>query len=305
MSNKLQLTLAVLDSAKNLKELVEIPAVRGNAIMNLMKARGLNEKEAAMYYEREKILFSQVKNIDKCENFSKYAAWIQLFVSGRTLSDGDSYIIAYGKQAQFQIGWKGRLAQMGEIPEIINIPPPQVVYDNDEFEMELGESPRIVKHKPAKTDRGQLAYVYLIIQKKSGKELHYMDRERVIGIRDRYSKSYQQYMADCKAGNHAVGSTFKKNVGNYDVTIEPPMWVSSEEEAWKKTLVKQAYKAQQNKTPRMKMLDKAIETNVDEEEVQDINYGLVDEPKSLEQSPAQEVKPEAPTIDLGNPQDSF
>jgi recombinational DNA repair protein RecT len=303
MSNKLQLTLAVLDSAKSLKELVEIPAVRGNAIVNLMKARGLSEKEAAMYYEREKILFSQVKNIDKCENFSKYAAWIQLFVSGRTLSDGDSYIIAYGKQAQFQIGWKGRLAQMGEIPEIINIPPPQVVYDGDDFKMELGETPRIITHIPAKINRGQLAYVYLIIQKKSGKELHYMDRERVLGIRDRYSKSYQQYIADCKALKQEVGSTFKKNMGSYDITVEPPMWVSSEEEAWKKTLVKQAYKSQQNKTPRMKSIDRAIENNAEEEEIQDINYGIVDEAKQIETKEPEPSKQDQP--DLGNLNEAF
>jgi len=304
MSNKLQLTMAKLDSAKSLKELVELPEVRGNAILNLIKARGLNEKEAAMYYEREKILFSQVKNIDKCDNFSKYAAWIQLFVSGRTLSDGDSYIIAYGKQAQFQIGWKGRLAQMGEIPEIINIPPPQVVYEGDTFKMELGEEPKIIQHIPTRENRGQLIYVYLIIQKKSGKELHYMDRERVLGIRDRYSKSYDQYIADCKAGNHKIGDTFKKSMGTYDVTVEPPMWVSSEEEAWKKTLVKQAYKVQQNKTPRMKSVDKAIENNEDEE-IQDINYNVVDEPKQIETQVEAKPEQQQATPDLGDLNEAF
>lgn len=309
MSNKLQLTTTALNATKDLKELVEMPAVRQNAILNLIKTRGVNDQMANMIYERERILFSQVKNLDKCDKFSIYAAWIQLFAAGRTLIDGDSYIVAYGKQAQFQIGWKGRLAQMGEIPEIVNIPPPQVVYEGDEFEMELGENPRIVKHKPCKdaSARGKLTHVYLVIHKKSGKELHWMDREAVLGIRDRYSKSYQGYMADCKALGKEVGSTFKKPMQGYDITVEPPMWVSSEEQAWKKTLVKRAYTSQQNKTPRMKALDREIEKNVEEEEIQDINYGIVnDEPvKEIAATTQAQEQPRQQQPDLGNLNEAF
>lgn len=306
MSNKLQLTTTALNATKDLKELVEMPAVRQNAILNLIKTRGVSDQQANMIYERERILFSQVKNLDKCDKFSIYAAWIQLFAAGRTLIDGDSYIVAYGKQAQFQIGWKGRLAQMGDIPEIINIPPPQVVYDNDEFDFELGENPRIIKHKPKKEDRGALAYVYLVIHKKSGKETHIMDRAAVLGIRDRYSKSYQQYMADCKALGKEVGSTFKKPMQGYDITIEPPMWISSEEQAWKKTLVKRAYASQQNKTPRMKALDREIEKNIDEEEVQNIDYAVVnDAPKEIAAPSHSSEQPQAQQPDLGNLNEAF
>ena len=133
-----------------------------------------------------------------------------------------------------------------------------------------------------------------------------MDRERVLSIRDRYSKSYNQYIADCKAGNHKIGDTFKKSMGTYDVTIEPPMWVSSEEEAWKKTLVKQAYKVQQNKTPRMKSVDKAIENNEDEE-IQDINYNVVDEPvrQIIETQPEARPEPQPTTPDLGDLNEAF
>jgi len=306
MSTKLQLTTTALNATKDLKELVEMPAVRQNAILNLIKTRGVSDQQANMIYERERILFSQVKNLDKCDKFSIYAAWIQLFAAGRTLIDGDSYIVAYGKQAQFQIGWKGRLAQMGDIPEIANIPPPQVVYDNDEFDFELGENPRIIKHKPVKDNKGELAYVYLVIHKKSGKETHIMDRNAVLGIRDRYSKSYQQYMADCKAGGHAIGSTFKKNMGNWDITVEPPMWISSEEQAWKKTLVKRAYASQQNKTPRMKAIDQEIEKNVEEEDIQNIDYAVVnDAPKEIQQETQAQPDTKQQQPDLGNLNEAF
>lgn len=286
-----------------------MPAVRQNAILNLIKTRGVTDQMANMIYERERILFSQVKNLDKCDKFSIYAAWIQLFAAGRTLIDGDSYIVAYGKQAQFQIGWKGRLAQMGDIPEIVNIPPPQVVYEGDIFEMELGENPRIIKHMPCKdaSKRGDLTHVYLIIHKKSGKELHWMDRAAVLGIRDRYSKSYQQYIADCKALGKEVGSTFKKPMqAGYDITVEPPMWVSSEEQAWKKTLVKRAYNSQTNKTPRMKALDREIEKNIEEEDIQNIDYSIVNDTKEIaatSETVAEQPKQQQP--DLGNLNEAF
>lgn len=270
MSNKLTLTKQALDSTKSLNEMFELPAVVGNSIMNVVKTTGLDQRKAELHYEREKILFlktvSANKKFESCDKFTVYSAWVELMASGLTLNDGATYLIPYGKVCQFQIGWKGRLDQMGQIPEIINIPPPQVVYDNDDFDYELGEKPRIIKHKPAKDNKGELAYVYLVIEKKSGKETHIMTREEVLSIRDRYSKGYNQYVADCKAAGKVIGETFKKNMGNYDITVEPPMWVSSEAQAWKKTLVKRAWNSQANKTARMKAVDAAIKNNVDIED---------------------------------------
>lgn len=264
------MTKSVLESAKSLNEMFDLQIVKDNAVSNAMKTTGKNEKDAAIYYEREKALFYKAlqanKKIEQCDRTTIYFAWIELMASGLTLNEGASYIIPYGKVAQFQIGWKGRLDQMGQIPEIVNIPPPQVVYDNDEFDYELGEKPRIIKHKPAKENKGELAYVYLVIDKISGKETHIMDRSEVLSIRDRYSKGYQQYVAECKAQGKAIGETFKKNVGQYDITIEPPMWVSSEAQAWKKTLVKRAWNSQSNKTARMKALDASVKNNLDPED---------------------------------------
>lgn len=306
MSNKLTLTLATLNETKSLNELAELPAVRQNAIQNIVNTQGVTTQQAAMYYERERILFVGIKNISECDKFSQYTAWIQLLVSGGSLSDGDCYIMKMGKQAVFMPGWRGRLRMMGEIPEIINIPPPQVVGVNDEFEYELGETPKIIKHRPAKGERGELTHVYLVIEKASGKELHIMDRQQVLAIRDRYSKSYQQYVADCKAGNHPIGSTFKKQMPSYEVTVEPPMWVSSEQSAWKKTMVKRAWDAQQNKSAKMRKFKEIVT----EEQVEDISYGVVDESTGEEVKPQQiassePVKEPVKTVELGNVNDAF
>lgn len=308
MSNKLQLTVSALNSAKDLKEMFDMEPVKYNAVNNLMKTRGMPEPQAMMHYEREKILFHKAlttnKALEKCDKFSIYTAWIELFASGLTLNDGFAYIIPYGKQAQFQIGWKGRLDQMGTIPEIENIPPPQVVYENDEFDYELGDKPRILKHKPTKGERGQLSYVYLIIQKNSGKELHMMNREEVLSIRDRYSKTYNQYVTACIEAKVEVGKPVKKSGQYGDYTIEPPMWVSDEAEAWKKTLVKRAWKSQPNKTARMKALDLKVKDHVDPEDntggeaTQEIDYAIVND------QPATEAKQEQQP-DLGNLNEAF
>ncbi len=289
MSNKLQLTQKALNETKDLQAMFELDAVRHNAIMNHVKTTGRTEEAAAMHYEREKILFfkalSANNKIEQCDRFSVYSSWVELMVSGATLNEGNSYLIPYGKKLQFQMGWRGRLEQMVQIPVIVNIPPPQVVYENDEFDYELGERPRIIKHKPAKQDRGELFAVYLVIQKESGFETHLMLRDEVLQIRNTYSKPYIQYVADCKAAGKNIGDTFTKRVKgwggkpDWDATVEPPMWVSSEAEAWKKTIINRCYKWQP-KTARMKALDERIKDNYDPEtatggeETNDIDFGF-------------------------------
>jgi len=281
MSNKLQLTVKTLTDAPNLKAMFELEPVRNNAVRNLMQTRGKSLEEATMHYEREKILFFKAlqanNKLETCERFSIYSCWIELFASGLTLNDGSAYIIPYGKIAQFQPGWKGRLDQMAQIPEIVNIPPPQVVYENDEFEFELGEHPRIIKHKPAESHKDKkLTYVYLVIQKKSGNELHIMNRERVLAIRDKYARK------------------------------DSDLWTTFEEQAWKKTLVKQAWNAQPNKTARMRALDQKVAANFDPEDAtdpkqtNDIDYGIVDQETG-------EVKetPKEQQSDLGNLDEAF
>lgn len=287
MSNKLQLTHKALMETKDLQSMFDMDAVRHNAVQNLIKTTGKNEEAALMHYEREKILFfkalSANKKIEQCDKFSVYSAWIELMVSGSTLNEGNSFLIPYGKKLQFQMGWRGRLEQLIQIPSIVNIPPPQVVYENDDFDYELGEKPRIIKHKPVKENRGDLFAVYLIIEKTNGYETHLMLAPEVLNIRDRYSKPYRQYLEECKAHKKEIGETFTKNMGTWDLTIEPPMWITSPEEAWKKTIILRAYKWQP-KTARMKALDEQIKNNFDpelgtggEETTHDIDYGLANE----------------------------
>ncbi|GGE47917.1 DNA recombination protein RecT [Pullulanibacillus camelliae] len=80
---------------------------------------------------------------------------------------GHCYIIPYGNQAQFIIGYKGMIdlaRRSGHIESIYA----QVVYENDEFEYEFGLDPKLV-HKPLLDgDRGAFKAAYGVAKYKDG-----------------------------------------------------------------------------------------------------------------------------------------
>lgn len=75
---------------------------------------------------------------------------------------GQAYLIPYknksGLECQFQIGYKGLLDLAYRNPEM-QIVQAHEVYENDEFDYELGMNPKLV-HKPTLGDRGELRLFY-------------------------------------------------------------------------------------------------------------------------------------------------
>jgi phage RecT family recombinase len=277
MSNeKLTLTRKALMDPPDLRGMFEVDAFRANFVDNFAKTTGRNN--GLMVFERERVLFMKAlqenPKLEKCDRFTLYSSMIELAVSGLSLSEGMSYIIPYNDKAQFQIGWKGRLEQISNMPHINYIPEPQVVYASElnDFEYTLGDNPRIIKHKPS-VNRGaagdELMFVYLVLDTKFGKQTFIMTREEVHGIRDRYSKPYINYVA--KGGKWPDGKP-----------MDPPFWVTSPAQAWKKTIVKRVYNMQP-KSGRLKALDSKLKGHFDPEdetieETHDIDYGLTNEP---------------------------
>jgi len=80
---------------------------------------------------------------------------------------GHCYIIPYGKEATFIIGYKGMIdlaRRSGHIESIYA----QVVYKNDEFDYEFGLEPKLV-HKPLlEGDRGAFKAAYGVAKYKDG-----------------------------------------------------------------------------------------------------------------------------------------
>ena len=72
---------------------------------------------------------------------------------------GQAYLIPYGNQCQFQLGYKGMLDLAYRTGEVRSITA-EVVREGDVFEYELGLNPKL-RHVPAQSGRGKAIYYYM------------------------------------------------------------------------------------------------------------------------------------------------
>lgn len=107
---------------------------------------------------------------------------------------GQAYLIPYNnyktgaKEAQFQLGYRGMIELAHRSGDFVNIEA-HIVYENDEFDYELGLEPKL-RHKPAKKNRGQIAWVYAVYKLKSGGfGFEVMSKEDIDAHREKYSKA--------------------------------------------------------------------------------------------------------------------
>lgn len=108
---------------------------------------------------------------------------------------GQAYLIPFENrkkgitECQFQIGYKGLIDlayRSGEVKMI----DAQTVYENDEFEYELGMDP-VLKHKPARKNRGNPIYFYATFKLTNGGQgFQVMSIEDVQEHAKKYSKTY-------------------------------------------------------------------------------------------------------------------
>ena len=129
--------------------------------------------------------------LQACNQTSFLAAMMQAAQLGLEPNTplGQAYIIPYGNNAQFQIGYKG-LIDLAYRSGEVTIVDAQVVYENDEFEYELGLDPKL-KHKPALKDRGNpILYYAMFRTKEGGFGFQVMSIEDIRKHAQKYSKSY-------------------------------------------------------------------------------------------------------------------
>lgn len=174
---------------------------------------------------------------------------------------GQAYLIPFKNtrqgilECQFQIGYKGLLDLAYRSGEVQTVQA-HGVYENDEFEYELGLEGKM-KHKPTLKDRGELIAVYAIFKTvKGGYGFEVMSVEDIRAHAKKYSKSY--------------------NAGP---------WQTNFEEMAKKTVLKRALKYAPLKTEFLQALaaDEAIlktdETNPDHIDVEYTIFEDSDEEK--------------------------
>ncbi|AMA73349.1 MULTISPECIES: recombination protein RecT [Aneurinibacillus] len=102
---------------------------------------------------------------------------------------GQCYIVPYGREATFIIGYKGMIDLARRSGNIKNIYAHEV-YENDEFEYEYGLYPSL-KHKPAMNSRGEFIGVYAVVHfTDGGYQFEFMSKEEIDKRRLR-SRSYK------------------------------------------------------------------------------------------------------------------
>lgn len=102
---------------------------------------------------------------------------------------GQAYLIPYGSECQFQIGYKGLIDlayRSGEFQCIMS----EIVYENDKFEFEYGLNANLV-HKPCMGERGDMKWVYAMYKLKDGGYSFVVKSiNDVIAHGKKYSKTY-------------------------------------------------------------------------------------------------------------------
>lgn len=106
---------------------------------------------------------------------------------------GQAYLIPFKNkgvmEVQFQIGYKGMIDLAYRSKEVVDIQA-QCVYENDEFEYELGLNP-VLKHKPALKNRGEVILYYAVFHTKSGGYgFEVMSKEDIINHAKKTSQSF-------------------------------------------------------------------------------------------------------------------
>jgi recombination protein RecT len=136
--------------------------------------------------------FSSNVKLQQCDAKSFIGAMMQSAQLGLEPNTplGQSYLIPYGTQVQFQVGYKGmiELAQRsGEIKTIYA----HEVRENDEFEMDYGLDQKLI-HKPLlKGDRGEVIGYYAVYHTKNGGySFAFMTKDEVYDFAKKKSKTF-------------------------------------------------------------------------------------------------------------------
>ena len=104
---------------------------------------------------------------------------------------GQAYLIPYGDNCQFQIGYKGLLELAYRSGEIKTLEA-RCVYENDDFSIEYGLNPNLI-HKPSFKDKGELIGIYAVCHlNNEGYFFEFMSKEEIENHRNKYSKSYKK-----------------------------------------------------------------------------------------------------------------
>jgi recombination protein RecT len=192
-----------------------------------------NESEAKRF---EVAIVDYVRRKPKlleCDRLSLMSAFAQVafFKFMPSGVSGEAYIIPYGKEAKFQLGYQGLVTLLYRTNKIKSITS-NIIYENDVFEYEEGLEAKLV-HKPAMfgKPKGDPIGAYTVVHLTGGqKTFKVMDRDGIMGIK-------------------ALSKAKDSKESPWNSNQDPQLWM------WKKTCLIQHAKL----LPRTEELQKAIE----------------------------------------------
>lgn len=104
---------------------------------------------------------------------------------------GEAYLIPYGKEAQFQIGYKGIISLAHRTGEYQSIYAHEV-YKNDKFEYSYGLDKKLI-HVPADEPEGDPIYYYAVYKlKNGGMDFVVWSAKKIDAHAKKYSQAYQK-----------------------------------------------------------------------------------------------------------------
>ena len=175
--------------------------------------------------------FNGNKELQQCEPISFIAAMMQSAQLGLEPNTplGQSYLIPYGKQVQFQIGYKGllELAQRsGKIKTIYA----HEVYENDEFSVEYGIDQKL-NHKPELFgDRGEVIGYYAVYHlDNGGYSFTFMSKPDVLRFAKTKSKTFNNGPWQTDFDEMAKKTVIKKLLKYAPISIELQNAVTADE----------------------------------------------------------------------------
>jgi len=143
-----------------------------------------NDKEALKFLSAVSNAVQKTPKLLDCDNESLMNA-IMCCVACKIYPNtpsGEAYLIPYGKQVQFQLGYKGVVTLMyrAGVSSIFS----GIVRENDEFDYELGLEPKLV-HKPNMSgDRGKATAVYVVATLNGEKVYYVMSESEIMKIKE-------------------------------------------------------------------------------------------------------------------------
>ncbi len=136
--------------------------------------------------------FSNNTKLQQCDPMSFIAAMMQSAQLGLEPNTplGQAYLIPYGKQVQFQIGYKG-LLELAQRSGKIKTLYAHEVRENDTFDIDYGLN-QTLTHKPLlKGNRGEVIGYYAVYHLDTGgNSFIFMTKDEVLEHAKRFSKTY-------------------------------------------------------------------------------------------------------------------